>query len=149
MTQPEKLSNYINGAWRESGAERYLDVHNPATGQVLARVPPPPGGAEPPLPVVVVISGILTAAFYAYNKRALERQARAQTLGEISAIHQSFRHHFQQDIVRNLGLLASNPKLNDYLSSSAVEKDIIRQSVERLCAKMEEMCRGAGQKDEA
>ena len=36
---PEKLLNYVNGAWRESAAERYLDVHNPATGEVIAAVP--------------------------------------------------------------------------------------------------------------
>ncbi len=35
----EKLLNYVNGAWRESAAERYLDVPNPATAEVLATVP--------------------------------------------------------------------------------------------------------------
>ena len=35
----EKLMNYIAGAWRESSATEWLDVHNPATAEVLARVP--------------------------------------------------------------------------------------------------------------
>lgn len=35
----EKLLNYINGAWRESAAEKHLDVRNPATDEVLAAVP--------------------------------------------------------------------------------------------------------------
>lgn len=35
----EKLLNYVNGAWRESAAERYLEVRNPATDEVLATVP--------------------------------------------------------------------------------------------------------------
>ena len=35
----EKLLNYVNGAWRESAAERYLDVPNPATAEVLATRP--------------------------------------------------------------------------------------------------------------
>lgn len=35
----DKLLNYINGAWRESAAERYLNVPNPATDEVLATVP--------------------------------------------------------------------------------------------------------------
>ncbi len=39
MTQAEKLKNYINGAWCESSAAQYLDVNNPATAEVLARVP--------------------------------------------------------------------------------------------------------------
>ena len=35
----ERLLNYVNGAWREARAERYLDVPNPATAEVLATVP--------------------------------------------------------------------------------------------------------------
>jgi len=33
------LFNYINGEWRASGATDFLDVVNPATAQVLAKVP--------------------------------------------------------------------------------------------------------------
>ena len=33
------LSNYINGQWVASAATEHLDVENPATGDVLARVP--------------------------------------------------------------------------------------------------------------
>ena len=39
MSEPEKMLNFINGAWCESSAEQFLDVQNPATGEVLARVP--------------------------------------------------------------------------------------------------------------
>jgi malonate-semialdehyde dehydrogenase (acetylating)/methylmalonate-semialdehyde dehydrogenase len=35
----ETLRNFINGVWRESNAETFLEVHNPASGEVLARVP--------------------------------------------------------------------------------------------------------------
>src|SRR5437868_5188225 len=34
-----KVSNYINGRWTESTATDWLDVTNPATAEVLARVP--------------------------------------------------------------------------------------------------------------
>lgn len=37
--QAEVLRNYIGGSWVESTAERYEDVPNPATGELLARVP--------------------------------------------------------------------------------------------------------------
>ena len=37
MTQ--RLKNYINGEWIESKSSRFLDVKNPADGQLLARVP--------------------------------------------------------------------------------------------------------------
>jgi len=33
------LKNYINGNWIDSGSTLYLDVHNPATNQVLSKVP--------------------------------------------------------------------------------------------------------------
>jgi malonate-semialdehyde dehydrogenase (acetylating) / methylmalonate-semialdehyde dehydrogenase len=35
----EKLKNYINGEWIESKATQYEDVYNPATKEVIARVP--------------------------------------------------------------------------------------------------------------
>ncbi len=34
-----KLANYINGKWVAASATDYLDVENPATGEVLGRVP--------------------------------------------------------------------------------------------------------------
>ena len=33
------LDNYINGAWTRSTGATLLDVRNPATGEVLAKVP--------------------------------------------------------------------------------------------------------------
>ena len=38
-TQFTELQNYINGGWRRSGATEYSDVVNPATAEILARVP--------------------------------------------------------------------------------------------------------------
>ena len=35
----QTLLNYIGGAWHRSQADSYDDVHNPATAEVLARVP--------------------------------------------------------------------------------------------------------------
>jgi malonate-semialdehyde dehydrogenase (acetylating)/methylmalonate-semialdehyde dehydrogenase len=39
MTEISILQNYIDGAWRESGAGETLEVTNPATAEVLGRVP--------------------------------------------------------------------------------------------------------------
>ncbi len=39
MTNSIILRNYINGQWRASGALQYLDVRNPATAEVLGKVP--------------------------------------------------------------------------------------------------------------
>ncbi|MFC1960361.1 CoA-acylating methylmalonate-semialdehyde dehydrogenase [Chloroflexota bacterium] len=42
------LNNYVNGGWRKSAAQEYQDVCNPATAEVLAKVPlsPPAEVAE-------------------------------------------------------------------------------------------------------
>src|SRR5215475_1573233 len=34
-----KLSNFVNGEWRDSSATEWLDVFNPATGEAIARTP--------------------------------------------------------------------------------------------------------------
>lgn len=39
MTKVRKLKNYINGEWVESKTTKYEDVYNPATKEVIARVP--------------------------------------------------------------------------------------------------------------
>jgi malonate-semialdehyde dehydrogenase (acetylating)/methylmalonate-semialdehyde dehydrogenase len=38
-----KIMNYINGGWRPSSASEYLDVVNPATAEILGKVPLSPG----------------------------------------------------------------------------------------------------------
>jgi malonate-semialdehyde dehydrogenase (acetylating) / methylmalonate-semialdehyde dehydrogenase len=38
-TQVPELQNYVNGAWRRATTAEYADVKNPATGELLARVP--------------------------------------------------------------------------------------------------------------
>lgn len=39
MVEVKKLRNYINGEWIESQTTQYEDVYNPATKEVIARVP--------------------------------------------------------------------------------------------------------------
>jgi malonate-semialdehyde dehydrogenase (acetylating) / methylmalonate-semialdehyde dehydrogenase len=39
MEIPRKLRNYVGGGWVDSPASETLDVTNPATGEILARVP--------------------------------------------------------------------------------------------------------------
>jgi malonate-semialdehyde dehydrogenase (acetylating)/methylmalonate-semialdehyde dehydrogenase len=39
-----ELMNYVNGEWRPSSASEYLDVVNPATAEILGKVPLSPGG---------------------------------------------------------------------------------------------------------
>jgi malonate-semialdehyde dehydrogenase (acetylating)/methylmalonate-semialdehyde dehydrogenase len=39
IVMPDKVLNYIGAEWRESGADEFLDVFNPATQELLARTP--------------------------------------------------------------------------------------------------------------
>lgn len=39
MIQDGQLLNYVNGAWKRSRANEYLDVRNPATTETMVRVP--------------------------------------------------------------------------------------------------------------
>ncbi|MDQ0338682.1 malonate-semialdehyde dehydrogenase (acetylating)/methylmalonate-semialdehyde dehydrogenase [Caldalkalibacillus uzonensis] len=39
IKEGEKLKNFVNGQWVEAQTSHYLDVPNPATGEVLAQVP--------------------------------------------------------------------------------------------------------------
>lgn len=39
MSDRKHLLNYVNGQWQRSATEDFLDVTNPATDEVLARVP--------------------------------------------------------------------------------------------------------------
>ena len=39
MQPVAELLNFVAGAWRRPEAAEWLEVHNPATGEVLARVP--------------------------------------------------------------------------------------------------------------
>ena len=36
---PAKTQNIINGQWVESSTDRWIDVHNPATNEVVTQVP--------------------------------------------------------------------------------------------------------------
>src|SRR6202140_2678212 len=38
-TQTPDLQNYVQGGWRRSATQEYVDVTNPATAEVLARTP--------------------------------------------------------------------------------------------------------------
>src|SRR3989304_802258 len=39
VTAPREYQHFINGSWRKSESNKALDVLNPATGEILTRVP--------------------------------------------------------------------------------------------------------------
>jgi len=88
----EKLLNFVNGEWRTSAAERYLDVINPATAEVLAEVPLSPA-AE-----VDEAARLAAAAFPAW--RRTPAPARIQHLFRLKAL---MEEHFE-DLSRSITL---------------------------------------------
>lgn len=80
----EKLLNFVNGAWRESAAETYLKVPNPATNQVLATVP-----LSPPSEVDEA-ARLAAAAFPAW--RRVPAPTRIQYLFKLKAL---MEEHFE------------------------------------------------------
>lgn len=80
----EKLLNYIDGAWRESTAEKYLDVTNPATAEVLATVP------LSPVAEVDAAARLALAAFPAW--RRTPAPARIQHLFKLKML---MEEHFE------------------------------------------------------
>ncbi|MBK8796596.1 MAG: CoA-acylating methylmalonate-semialdehyde dehydrogenase [Anaerolineales bacterium] len=95
----EKLLNYVNGAWRESAAERYLDVPNPATAEVLARTP-----LSPPAEVDEA-ARMAAEAFPAW--RRTPAPARIQYLFKLKML---MEEHFE-DLARSITL--ENGKILD------------------------------------
>ncbi len=84
------------------------------------------------LAAVVLVSGTLTAVFYVYSKRSLEKQTRENLLQQFDMIGYHFRYELRNSLVNNLQLLSSNPSLDEFLMSSDVEREIAARSVERF-----------------
>jgi len=95
----DKLLNYIDGGWRESAAEQYLDVPNPATAEVLARVPISP---------VSEVDDAARAAAEAFPTwRRVPAATRVQYLFKLKAL---MEEHFE-DLARSITL--ENGKILD------------------------------------
>ena len=88
----EKLLNYVDGGWREAAAERYLDVPNPASGEVLAHVP------LTPVSEVAEAVRLASAAFDAW--RRTPSPARIQYLFKLKVL---MEEHFE-DLARSITL---------------------------------------------
>lgn len=85
MGQSDKLMNYINGKWCPSTATEYLDVHNPATNEVLTRVPLSP------------ISEVDEAARAAANAFAGWRRTPAtQRIQHLFKLKELMERHFEE-----------------------------------------------------
>lgn len=78
MATPERLKNYINGAWCDAMAENWVDVQDPATAEILGLAP-----LSQPVDVASA-AGAAAAAFE--NWRQVPATQRIQYLFRLKAV---------------------------------------------------------------
>ena len=89
------LKNYVGGEWVASRSEEVLDVHNPATGQVIARVP---------LSTADEVSQVVEAAKRAFKEwRETPPAVRARYMFRLKALMEENLEDLTQTIVREHG----------------------------------------------
>lgn len=88
------------------------------------------------LGITVAISGMLVFVAYTFSKKSIEKRTQENISHHIASIGDRFKTEYGRDLKRNLRELASGPLLDDYLSSSVVERPIIARKLERLFLRM-------------
>jgi len=114
---PPTTQNIINGQWVESTTDRWIDVHNPATNQVVTRVP---------------------QSTQAEMEQAVEScQAAFRTWSKTTPLaRQQIMFKYQQLIKENLSEVAKLITTEQGKTHADAEGDVLRglQVVENLCA---------------
>ena len=114
---PAKTQNIINGQWVESSTDRWIDVHNPATNEVVTQVP---------------------QTTQAEMEQAVESaKAAFRTWSKTSAMaRQQIMFRYQQLIKSNIGELAKLITLEQGKTLADAEGDVMRglQVVEHCCS---------------
>jgi malonate-semialdehyde dehydrogenase (acetylating)/methylmalonate-semialdehyde dehydrogenase len=97
-----KVPNYINGQWQDSSASEWQDVTNPATGEVLARVP---------LSDNAEVTRAIDAAAAAYPAwRRTPPEDRIQPLFKLKALLEDHQDELARIITRENGKTFSEAK---------------------------------------
>lgn len=84
------------------------------------------------LGIVMLMSGVLTAVFYVYSRKSLEKQTQERVLQQFEAISYHFRYELRDALVKDLLLLASNPILDEFISAPPSGRKAATRAVERL-----------------
>jgi len=114
---PSTTQNVINGQWLESSTDRWIDVHNPATNQVVTRVPQ---STQAEMEQAVESA---KAAFSTWSKTT-------------PLARQQIMFRYQQLIKENLTEIAKLITTEQGKTLADAEGDVLRglQVVENLCA---------------
>lgn len=81
--------------------------------------------------VVIVMSSILTAVFYVFSRKSVEKQTEEYVRQQFQTISYNFGSELRNALVKDLQLLDSNPLLDEFLMSSEAEREVTARAVER------------------
>ena len=81
--------------------------------------------------VVIVVSCVLTAIFYVFSKRSVEKQTEEYVRQQFQTISYNFGSELKNSLVKDLQLLDANPLLDDFIRSSGAGREAIGRAVER------------------
>jgi len=87
------------------------------------------------LSVVIVVSALMIFVFYVFSRQSLESRTQEHVLDKFAHIDMLVESRLKEDLVEDLSVLAASPLLDEFLMSSAQQKEIVARSVERLFLK--------------
>jgi PAS domain S-box-containing protein len=82
--------------------------------------------------VVIVMSSMLTAVFYVFSRKSIEKQTEEYVRQQFQTISYYFGSELRNALVKDLQLLDSNPLLDEFIMSSEVEREVNVRAVERF-----------------
>ncbi len=84
------------------------------------------------LAVVITVSAVLTIVYYVFTKKSVRKHAGNEVIQELENVEKQFKVRFQEELIKHIQILASNPVLDQFLMSSEIEAEINARAVERL-----------------
>jgi PAS domain S-box-containing protein len=81
--------------------------------------------------VVIIMSSMLTAVFYVFSRKSVEKQTEEYVRQQFQTISYNFGSELRNALIKDLQLLDSNPLLDEFLMSSEAEREVTARAVER------------------
>jgi PAS domain S-box-containing protein len=81
--------------------------------------------------VVIFVSCLLTAIFYVFSKRSVEKQAEEYVRQQFQTIRYNFGSELKNALVKDLQLLDANPLLDDVIRLSGARREAAKLAAER------------------
>jgi PAS domain S-box-containing protein len=80
--------------------------------------------------VVLVMSSLLTAIFYVFSRKSVEKRTEEYVRQQFQTISYNFGSELRNALVKDLQLLDANPLLDEFIMSSEAEREVTARAVE-------------------